>query len=40
MRSALMPNGFVAVQFSDGSCNEEHCPDVLYELSARAQDVA
>jgi len=25
-------NGFRAVQFSDGSTNEEKCPDVLYEL--------
>ncbi len=27
--------GFVAVEFTDGELNEEHCPDVLYELSAR-----
>jgi GNAT superfamily N-acetyltransferase len=25
-------NGFVPVQFTDGSANEEHCPDVLYQL--------
>lgn len=25
-------NGFKAVRFSDGSTNEEKCPDVLYEL--------
>ena len=25
--------GFVPVRFGDGSENEEHCPDVLYELS-------
>jgi ribosomal protein S18 acetylase RimI-like enzyme len=25
-------HGFVAVAFSDGTDNEEHCPDVLYEL--------
>jgi GNAT superfamily N-acetyltransferase len=25
-------NGFVPVQFTDGSGNEEHCPDVLYQL--------
>lgn len=25
-------NGFRAVQFSDGSTNEEKCPDALYEL--------
>lgn len=25
-------NGFQAIQFSDGSTNEEKCPDVLYEL--------
>ena len=24
--------GFVAIAFSDGSANEERCPDVLYEL--------
>ena len=24
-------NGFVAIRFSDGRTNEEHCPDVLYE---------
>lgn len=27
-------HGFVALQFSDGSANEERCPDVLYELPA------
>jgi GNAT superfamily N-acetyltransferase len=26
--------GFVPVAFSDGAGNEEHCPDVLYELEA------
>jgi RimJ/RimL family protein N-acetyltransferase len=26
-------HGFVAVEFSDGSTNEERCPDVLYELA-------
>jgi GNAT superfamily N-acetyltransferase len=26
-------HGFVAVEFSDGSTNEEKCPDVLYELA-------
>jgi ribosomal protein S18 acetylase RimI-like enzyme len=25
-------NGFRAVQFTDGEENEEHCPDILYEL--------
>jgi GNAT superfamily N-acetyltransferase len=25
-------HGFVAIAFSDGTDNEEHCPDVLYEL--------
>jgi GNAT superfamily N-acetyltransferase len=24
-------NGFVAIHFSDGAENEEHCPDVLYQ---------
>ena len=33
-------NGFVAVRFSDGRSNEEHCPDVLYELSASAPNLA
>jgi GNAT superfamily N-acetyltransferase len=27
-------NGFVPIQFSDGTSNEERCPDVLYELAA------
>ena len=27
-------HGFVAVEFSDGSTNEEKCPDVMYELAA------
>ena len=26
--------GFVAIQFTDGSNNEEKCPDILYELPA------
>jgi ribosomal protein S18 acetylase RimI-like enzyme len=26
--------GFRAIEFTDGSSNEERCPDVLYELSA------
>ena len=26
-------NGFVPIKFSDGSSNEEGCPDVLYELA-------
>jgi GNAT superfamily N-acetyltransferase len=26
-------HGFRAIAFSDGSANEEHCPDVLYELA-------
>jgi GNAT superfamily N-acetyltransferase len=25
-------NGFVAIAFTDGRDNEEHCPDVLYEF--------
>ncbi len=25
-------HGFQALEFSDGSANEEHCPDVLYQL--------
>jgi ribosomal protein S18 acetylase RimI-like enzyme len=30
-------HGFRAIAFSDGSNNEEHCPDVLYEWAAPAQ---
>jgi GNAT superfamily N-acetyltransferase len=26
-------HGFVPIAFSDGSGNEERCPDVLYELA-------
>ena len=26
-------NGFVAVEFTSGQANEEHCPDVLYQRS-------
>lgn len=33
-------NGFVAIEFTDGSANEEHCPDVLYELASPFQAVA
>lgn len=28
-------HGFRAIAFTDGSSNEEHCPDVLYELAAK-----
>lgn len=27
-------NGFVPIEFGDGSSNEEGCPDVLYELAS------
>jgi GNAT superfamily N-acetyltransferase len=27
-------NGFVPIEFTDGSANEEHFPDVLYELAS------
>jgi GNAT superfamily N-acetyltransferase len=27
-------HGFVAIEFTDGQANEEHCPDVLYEIHA------
>ena len=27
-------HGFVAVEFTDGQANEEHCPDVFYEWHA------
>jgi GNAT superfamily N-acetyltransferase len=39
-RSFYERSGFVAVQFSDGRFNQERCPDVLYELPARTQNVA
>ena len=29
-------HGFLSVEFSDGHANEEHCPDVLYELDRNA----
>lgn len=29
-------NGFVPMELSDGSSNEERCPDVLYELASSA----
>jgi len=29
-------HGFQAIQFTDGRDNEEQCPDVLYELSAKS----
>lgn len=31
-------HGFQAIEFSDGSGNEERCPDVLYELRAMNTD--
>ena len=33
-------HGFCAVAFSDGSMNEERCPDVLFELAAGGEDAA
>ena len=30
-------HGFVPTEFTDGQANEEHCPDVLYELQTRAE---
>ncbi len=24
-------HGFIVLEFTDGSINEEHCPDILYE---------
>jgi ribosomal protein S18 acetylase RimI-like enzyme len=35
-RSFYERHGFRAIAFSDGSSNEERCPDVLYELPASA----
>jgi GNAT superfamily N-acetyltransferase len=34
-RSFYERHGFRATAFSDGSSNEERCPDVLYELTLR-----
>jgi GNAT superfamily N-acetyltransferase len=33
-RSFYERHGFKAVAFTDGGANEEHCPDVLYELAS------
>ena len=33
-------HGFQSVAFSDGHANEEHCPDVLYELDRNADKSA
>lgn len=33
-------HGFSAIEFTDGRANEEHCPDVLYELRAPSADVS
>jgi hypothetical protein len=33
-RSFYERHGFKAIAFSDGSANEERCPDVLYELAS------
>jgi len=30
-------HGFLPLEFTDGQANEEHCPDVLYELQAGAE---
>lgn len=32
-RSFYERHGYRAIAFSDGATNEEHCPDVLYELA-------
>ena len=31
-------HGFSAIEFTDGSANEERCPDVLFELAAGAEN--
>jgi GNAT superfamily N-acetyltransferase len=36
-RSFYERHGFKAVAFTDGGANEEHCPDVLYELASPAK---
>jgi GNAT superfamily N-acetyltransferase len=32
-------HGFQAIAFGDGSCNEERCPDILYEWRPRSPSV-
>jgi len=36
-RRFYVRHGFVAIKFTDGAENEEHCPDVLYEYLASKQ---
>lgn len=33
-------HGFSAIEFTDGRANEEHCPDVLYELRVPSGDAS
>jgi ribosomal protein S18 acetylase RimI-like enzyme len=33
-------HGFSAIEFTDGSTNEEQCPDVLFELAASEENAA
>lgn len=33
-------HGFTAIVFTDGSANEEHCPDVLFELAESDENAA
>lgn len=39
-RSFYERHGFKAIKFTDGSSNEEHCPDVMYEYRASVVDGA
>ncbi len=39
-RSFYERHGFKVIELTDGSANEERCPDVLYEYGVRAADGA
>lgn len=39
-RSFYERHGFTAIEFTDGSANEEHCPDVLYQYGSYGEDGA
>jgi GNAT superfamily N-acetyltransferase len=36
----LLKHGFKAIEFTDGSTNEECCPDVLLELATGGENAA
>jgi GNAT superfamily N-acetyltransferase len=39
-RSFYERHGFKVISFTDGSANQERCPDVLYELSSKVTNEA